>query len=59
MIRTVLYFICSAAAAAFLLLSCAKEEKELTVADQEAAIESYINQNFPNTISSAAEVPTV
>ena len=46
MIRTALYFICSAAAAAFLLLSCAKEEKELTVADQEAAIESYINQNF-------------
>ena len=41
------YLILAAAAASFFFLpSCAKEEKELTIADQEAAIESYIDQNF-------------
>lgn len=45
MIRYFLYSVFAVASAAA-LLSCSKEEKELTIADQEAAIETYINQNF-------------
>lgn len=33
-------------AAAVLISSCSKEDKENTVADQEASIDSYITQNF-------------
>lgn len=36
----------AAIAACFLPAACANQEKELTIADQEAAIDSYINQNF-------------
>ena len=30
------------------LISCANEDKKLTIADQEAAIDSYITQNYAN-----------
>ena len=33
-------------AAIFSVLSCANEDKKLTIADQEAAIDNYINQNY-------------
>lgn len=36
----------AAAAVMLLLFSCAKESKELTIADQEASIDTYINQTF-------------
>ena len=29
-------------------ISCANEDKKLTIADQEAAIDSYISQNYAN-----------
>ena len=45
MTRNVLTYLTLLAAAA-LLSSCAKEDKELTVADQEAAIETYISRDF-------------
>lgn len=42
--HTILYMTLLAAAA--MACSCSKESKELTVADQEAGIESYISSNF-------------
>lgn len=45
MTRNVLIYL-AMTAAAVLLSSCTKEDKELTIADQEAAIETYISQNF-------------
>ena len=37
-----------AVTAASCLISCANEDKKLTIADQEAAIDSYISQNYAN-----------
>ena len=37
-----------AVTAAACLISCANEDKKLTIADQEAAIDSYITQNYAN-----------
>lgn len=45
MTRNVLTYLTLLAAAA-LLSSCAKEDKELTIADHEAAIETYISRDF-------------
>ncbi len=42
--RILTYF--AALAAAVMTVSCAKDNKELTVADQEAAIDNYITRNF-------------
>lgn len=45
--RTIRHIMIAVTAAAG-LISCANEDKKLTIADQEAAIDSYINQNYAN-----------
>lgn len=45
--RTIRHIMIAVTAAAG-LISCANEDKKLTIADQEAAIDSYITQNYAN-----------
>lgn len=45
--RTIRHIMIAVTAAAC-LISCANEDKKLTIADQEAAIDSYITQNYAN-----------
>lgn len=46
--RTILAYLTFLTAAAVIISSCTREDKENTIADQEAAIDSYISQNFPD-----------